>query len=115
MVLNPLFNHATRAIIDGGRVADKLGSVRVAFRSVAWAVVLLGLGACNSTSYLEQRTEQPQNTADIMKSTDLSRRSPQQTGAIDTGGGGKPKSFSFFGWSAPVPASPTPSTSVEVE
>ncbi len=115
MVLNPLFNHAKRAIIDGGRVADKLGSVRVASRSVTWAVFLLGLGACNSTSYLEQRKDQPQNAADIMNSADLSPKYPKPTGVVDTGGASKPRSFSLFGWSAPAPATPAPSTSAELE
>ena len=96
-------------------MADRLGSVGVAFRSVAWAVFLLGLAACNTTTYLEQRTDQPQNSADIVNATDLSPRYPQPTGTVDTGGASKAKAFSFFGWSTPPQPAPAPASSKEVE
>ena len=57
---------------------------RVAFRSLLWASFLVGLGGCNTT-YLEQRTDQPQNAADVVRATDLQPRYPQATGTIDTG------------------------------
>ena len=63
---------------------------------------LIALGACKTT-YLEQPTDQPQNAADIVRAADLRPRSPEQTGAIDTGGASSAKSFSFFGSAAPAP------------
>ncbi len=97
-------------------MADHFGSVRDASRYGIAAVLFLALGACNTT-YLEQRTDQPQNAADVMRAADLQPRYPQPTGAVDTGGASKPKSFSFFGWSTPAPAAPAPapSNSADVE
>jgi len=66
--------------------------------------------ACN-TAYLEQRTDQPQNAADIVRSTDLQPRYPQSTGTVDTGGASAPKAFSFFGSSSPVQGAPAPAAS----
>ncbi len=63
---------------------------------------LIALGACKTT-YLEQPTDQPQNAADIVRAADLRPRSPEQTGAIDTGGASSAKSFSFFGSATPAP------------
>jgi general secretion pathway protein D len=63
---------------------------------------LIALGACKTT-YLEQPTDQPQNAADIVRAADLRPRSPEQTGAIDTGGTSSAKSFSFFGSATPAP------------
>ncbi|HXZ16877.1 MAG TPA: type II secretion system secretin GspD [Roseiarcus sp.] len=68
---------------------------------------LVALGACN-TAYLDQPRDQPQNAADIVRATDLQPHYPQQTGAVDTGGTGRPKSFSIFGWSGSSPE-PAPS------
>jgi general secretion pathway protein D len=89
--------------------------VCVASRRVVWAALLLALGGCNTT-YLEQRTDQPQNAADVVRATDLQPRYPQPTGTVDTGGG-QPKSFSFFGWSPPASSAPPPASggSPEVE
>lgn len=81
----------------------------------ALTACLTALVACN-TSYLEQRTDQPQNAADIVRSTDLKPRYPQPTGVIDTGGASPPKAFSFFGSSSPVQSAPAATTSgAEVE
>jgi general secretion pathway protein D len=75
----------------------------------------VALAACNTT-YLEQRTDQPQDAADIMKAADLRPRYPQPTGTVDTGGANSPKPFSFFGSSAPaLPANAPAPGSVEVE
>jgi len=77
----------------------------------------MALAACNTT-YLEQRTDQPQNAADIVRSTDLKPRSPRPTGTVDTGGTNSPKPFSFFGFGSPAPAaapSAPPPGSLEVE
>jgi general secretion pathway protein D len=95
-------------------VADRLGFVRVAFCSALAAMCLLALGACNTT-YLEQRTDQPQNAADVMQAADLRPRSPQPTGASDPGGANPPKPFSFFGSPAPAQSPPEPPGSPGVE
>jgi len=72
--------------------------------------VLFGLAACN-TAYLDQPKDQPQTAADVVRSTDLQPRFPQQTGTVDTGGASRPKSFSIFG--SPTPAeAPAPAGSV---
>ena len=99
----------------GRKEAGRLGFVSVACRSVVWAALLLALGGCNTT-YLEQRTDQPQNAADAVRAADLKPRYPQPTGTVDTGGG-QPKSFSFFGWSPPASSAPPPAPggSPEVE
>jgi len=99
-------------IVYGNRLAQRLNLVRVVSLRVLATAGVVALGACNTT-YLEQRTDQPQNAADIMRSTDLQPRYPQPTGTVDTGGA-TPKSFSFFGSSAPTPNAPAPG-SMEVE
>jgi len=77
---------------------------RVVSLRVLATASMIALAACNTT-YLEQRTDQPQNAADIMRSTDLQPRRPQPTGAVDTGGANTAKPFSFFGSPAPSPSS----------
>ena len=67
----------------------------------------MALVACN-TAYLEQRTDQPQNASDIVRSVDLQPRYPQATSSVDTGGASAPKAFSFFGSSSPVQSAPAP-------
>ena len=94
-------------------MADHWGSVCVAPRNAVAMVLLLALGACNTT-YLEQRTDQPQNAADIVHATDLQPRYPKPTGTVDTGAS-TPKSFSVFGWSTPAPVTRPPSDSSDVE
>jgi general secretion pathway protein D len=84
-------------------VAEGLGFARRASCRVICASIVLGLAACNTT-YLEQRTDQPQNAADVVRSTDLQPRYPQSTGTVDTGGANKAKPFSIFGWSTPSPS-----------
>jgi hypothetical protein len=102
------------AVVAGSPRARSVGAVRlVCFGALANAGLLL-LGACNTT-YLEQYKDEPQNAADIMRAADLRPRSPQPTGAVDTGGASPPKAFSFFGWSAPPPAAPQPSGPRDVE
>ncbi len=64
---------------------------------------MLALAACN-TAYLEQSKDQPQNAADVVRSTDLQPRYPQPTGTVDTGAAGAPKAFSIFGSSIPASA-----------
>ncbi len=68
---------------------------------------VVALGACNTT-YLEQRTDQPQNAADIVRAADLRPQYPQAVGTVDTGGAKSPKPFSFFGSPAPAPAPTAP-------
>ena len=87
---------------------------QVSYGRALAGVGLLALTACN-TAYLEQRTDQPQNAADIVRSADLQPRYPQQTGPVDTVEGSKPKSFSFFGLSPPAPAPMASPSSQEVE
>jgi general secretion pathway protein D len=79
------------------------------------AASLIALGACNTT-YLEQRTDEPQNAADVVRSADLQPRRPQPTGAVDNGGEGSARSFSFFGSPSPAatPLAPAPG-SLEAE
>ena len=64
---------------------------------------LLALGACNTT-YLEQRTDQPQNAADIVRATDLQPRFPKPTGTVDTGGTAAQVLFRSSARPAPPPA-----------
>ena len=46
---------------------------------------VLALSACNTT-YLEERTDQPQNAADVVRAADLRPREPQPTGGtVSTG------------------------------
>ncbi len=74
---------------------------------VMFTTCAMALVACN-TSYLEQRTDEPQNAADAVRSADLEPRYPGSTGSADAGGSAAPKGFSFFGSSSPPQASPTP-------
>ena len=97
----------------GSWVAQKFYLLRVVFQPVLATASIISLGACNTT-YLEQRTDQPQNAADIMRAADLRPRYPQPTGTVDTGGASSPKSFSFFGSPAPAANAPAPG-SLEVE
>ncbi|HKN27347.1 MAG TPA: secretin N-terminal domain-containing protein, partial [Roseiarcus sp.] len=85
-------------------MAQRLYLARVVSLRVLATASMIALAACNTT-YLEQRTDQPQNAADIMRSTDLQPRRPQPTGAVDTGGANTAKPFSFFGSPAPSPSS----------
>ena len=80
--------------------AQEFHLIRI-LRVLATASVI-ALGGCKTT-YLEQRTDQPQNAADIVRAVDLRPRSPEQTGAIDTGGTSSAKSFSFYGSATPAP------------
>jgi general secretion pathway protein D len=68
-------------------------------RNAMLALGFLALGGCSPGS-LEQRTDQPQNAADVIRSADLSPRSPQAVRNADNGGP-QPKAFSFFGSPAP--------------
>jgi general secretion pathway protein D len=96
--------------VAGGPLARNLG---VLYFALAAAGVLV-VGACNTT-YLEQRTDEPQNAADIMRAADLRPRYPQPTATVDTGGASRPKAFSFFGLSALPSATPQSSGSPGVE
>ncbi len=96
-------------------MANDFDFVKAAWRSVLATALLFTLDACN-TAYLEQRTDQPQNAADIVRSTDLTPRFPQRTGTVDTGGTGAPRGFSIFGGSTPAPPAPAaPAGALEVE
>jgi hypothetical protein len=86
--------------VYGNWGAKEFHLIRI-LRVLATASVI-ALGGCKTT-YLEQRTDQPQNAADIMRAVDLRPRSPEQTGAIDTGGTSSAKSFSFYGSATPAP------------
>ena len=70
---------------------------RPLFRVALVASALLLLSGC--TGWLEQRTDQPQNAADVIRSADLQPRSLQ---AIRQPGADQPqaKAFSFFGATA---------------
>ena len=81
--------------------------VRLTRATALFGGALFALAACN-TAYLDQPRDQPQNAADIVRATDLQPHYPQQTGTVDTGGTGRPKSFSIFGWSGSSPE-PAPS------
>ena len=94
----------------GGPLARNLGVPYFALAATAVIIV----GACNTT-YLEQRTDEPQNAADIMRAADLRPRYPRPTATVDTGGASPPKAFSFFGSPAPPPATPQTSGSRGVE
>jgi general secretion pathway protein D len=87
--------------------------------SLFCAASLLVLSAC-SPAYLEQRTDESQNAADVVRSADLRPRFPTPVrgdagGAVQKGGG-----FSWFGSGAPAataeaggataPADPAPET-----
>ena len=72
---------------------------RVMARNATVALTILALSGCSPGS-LEQRTDQPQNAADVIRSADLSPRSPQSVRNPDSGGP-QPKAFSFFGSPAP--------------
>jgi general secretion pathway protein D len=79
-------------------VSPVSGSVsRVVFRIALAASALLALSAC--TGSLEQRTDQPQNAADVIRSADLQPRSLQATRQPDANQP-QAKSFSFFGAAA---------------
>ena len=74
------------------------GVSRVVFRVALAAFALLPLSACTPGS-LEQRTDQPQNAADVIRSADLQPRSLQATRQADANQP-QAKSFSFFGAAA---------------
>ena len=96
-------------------MAQRLYLFRVVSLRVLATAGVVALGACNTT-YLEQRTDQPQNAADIVRAADLRPRHPQPVGTVDTGGANSPNPFSFFGSSAPAPAPNAPAAgSKEVE
>lgn len=72
-----------------------VGILRVAFRTALPAFAFLTLSACSPGS-LEQRTDQPQNAADVVRFADLTPRSLQSTRQVSAGQP-QAKSFSFFG------------------
>jgi general secretion pathway protein D len=75
---------------------------RAVFRIALLASGVLALNACTPGS-LEQRTDQPQNAADVIRSVDLQPRSLQPTRQANANQP-QAKAFSFFGTTAePVP------------
>jgi len=106
MIFQAAFN-ISAAIEDGRSLALKFDRVRPLANVVMVTTCVMALVACN-TSYLEQRTDEPQNAADAVRSADLEPRYPRATGGVDAGGAA-PKGFSFFGSSTPQ-ASPTPAS-----
>ena len=72
---------------------------RIASRRVLLVLGILTLGGCSG--YLEQRDDQSQNAADVVRSADLQPRYPQAVRGGDSGGP-QAKPFSFFGSNAPV-------------
>jgi general secretion pathway protein D len=102
-------------IVYGTRVVQTFHNVGAVSLRIVVAASLIALGACNTT-YLEQRTDEPQNAADVVRSADLQPRRPQPTGAVDNGGEGSARSFSFFGSPSPAatPRAPAPG-SLEAE
>jgi general secretion pathway protein D len=101
--------------VYGTRVVQTFHNVGAVSLRIVVAASLIALGACNTT-YLEQRTDEPQNAADVVRSADLQPRRPQPTGAVDNGGEGSARSFSFFGSPSPAatPLAPAPG-SLEAE
>jgi general secretion pathway protein D len=93
------------AIVDG---TFKIDLVRTLASIVMATMCVAALAGC-TTSYLEQRTDEPQNAADAVRSADLEPRYPHPTGAaVDAGGASAPKGFSFFGSPSPTPPRAAP-------
>jgi general secretion pathway protein D len=67
-------------------------------------MALQALCACGPGS-LEQRTDEPQNAADVVRAADLTPRFPQNAGNVDSGPAPS-KGFSFFGSAATASQSP---------
>ena len=77
----------------------RVDNLRIASRSALLALGVTMLGGCSG--YLEQRDDQSQNAADVIRSADLQPRYPQSVRAGDSGGA-QAKPFSFFGSNAPA-------------
>src|SRR5476651_1336824 len=75
------------------------------------AVSLLGLFGCAPT-YLEQRTDEAQNAADVVRGADLRPRFPQAPRTSDAGApsGG----FTLFGSSAPAASAQAATANVAI-
>ena len=77
----------------------RVDKLRIASRSALLALGVTMLGGCSG--YLEQRDDQSQNAADVIRSADLQPRYPQPVRGGDSGGP-QAKPFSFFGSNAPA-------------
>jgi general secretion pathway protein D len=94
--------------VDERFLTFKIDLVRTLAKVVMATMCVAALAGCN-TSYLEQRTDEPQNAADAVRSADLEPRYPQPTGAaVDAAGASAPKGFSFFGSPSPTPPPAAP-------
>ena len=83
-------------------MALRFDTVQKLAKAAVAATGAMALLACNA-SYLEQRSDEPQNAADAVRATNLEPRFPHPTGTVDVGGTSAPKAFSFFGSSSPPP------------
>ncbi len=96
--------------VEESRRSDIFGVVGLIGRRILAASTVLTLSACNTT-YLEERTDQPQNAADIVRATDLRPQESRPTGGTVSSIGSPPKAFSFFGSTSSeteAPVSPPP-------
>jgi general secretion pathway protein D len=100
--------------VSDGIVLLTCGDIsRAVFRTAVVACGLLTLGACTPGS-LEQRTDQPQNAADVIRSADLQPRPLQATRQFDTNQP-QAKAFSFFGTTAEPVADVSRAETAQVE
>ena len=92
----------------------RVDNLRIASRSALLALGVAMLGGCSG--YLEQRDDQSQNAADVIRSADLQPRYPQSVRAGDSGGA-QAKPFSFLGSNAPaaIVDAPQPGSAAAVD
>jgi len=104
MMFQPRFKIESVCPLDGSLLPVGVDISRVVLRSALFALGLLGLSACSGS--LEQRDDQSQSAADVVRSADLQPRYPQPVRSGDNGGPA-PKAFSFFGTPTPDAAKET--------
>jgi general secretion pathway protein D len=85
-----------RITVKASPLPRRLAFCYLISRRILTIPLMLALSACNTT-YLEERTDQPQNAADIVRATDLRPREPHPTGGPVSSDANPPKPFSFFG------------------
>ncbi|MGA2495908.1 MAG: type II secretion system secretin GspD [Roseiarcus sp.] len=76
-------------------------------------LVFLTLGGC-SPATLDQRDDQPQNAADVVRAADLQPHYPQASRTVDTGAA-PARPWSIFGTATPTPAASSTAASSEAE
>jgi general secretion pathway protein D len=99
MMFRPWFKIESICLLDGSLLPVGVDISRVVLRSALMALGLLTLTGCSPGS-LEQRDDQSQNAADVVRSADLQPRYPQPVRGNDNAGPA-PKAFSFFGTATP--------------